>query len=779
MGYIAILLLLGTLFVLLYLSEMRDVFLRKVVAVFSFALSLFLFLSFLSFGISKGSKGGNLGGIVGYFLSRFFVSNLGYIVCFGLSLSLLGFAVYSYRNRWRKETALRAGFLLLFLFFLSSQIGIFTRGLWLGTVNLSISASLSRYLSVYGASILLLALIFISLIPAFVSLRGITKFLKKFPSPSGKRGKPIVRSPSTPEPEVPRIEETKEERGTKGQGKTPAFRLTQEALVSLLNESTPGDSVDPAECEAKAKALEEKFKEFEVEGHIVGYHPGPVVTRFEFEPAPGVKLSKILSLADDLAMRMKAHKIRIEAPLPGSGLIGIEVPNERRRIVTFREMVQRERFRTLKSKLAFALGVDTAGHPTYGDLAKMPHLLIAGATGSGKSVCINTIIASILFRATPKEVRLLLIDPKRVELTYYEGIPHLLRPVVLNPRESVYALREAVGWMEERYKHFSRDGVRDIESHNATLRRRGEKEPLPYIVIIIDEFGDLITTMSKDIEEPLARLAQMARAVGIHLVVATQRPSVKVITGTIKTNFPVRIAFKVPSRTDSRVILDEIGAEKLLGKGDMLFIPPGSAELKRLHGPLVTEDEIKKIARTLITTYLEDRLFTLFDGVPGVRELVRDIVENDEIMALTRADLPGLEERFDRIVRMAASRLNLPREEVKDAFVNLRSGYYPPVPDLEVRMGPIQELEEAEQEVEVKDGWDPLLIEAARLIVSRRIASATLLQRKMKIGFARAARILDQLEEIGIVGPPEGSKPREVLVGPETLEEKLKTLRKG
>lgn len=777
MGYIAIFLLLGTLGVLVYLSEMRGVFLRKVIAIFSLALSLFLFLSFLSFASNRGSRESNLGGIVGYSIAKFFVLNLGYIVCFGLSLVLFLFALHFYFGKWKRESGVRAGFSLLLLFFLSSQIGVFKGTFWLGEVNLAISSFLSSYLSKYGATILLLALISIALIPTFIPIGKLIGVLKNSLFPAKKKARPPLHPPPSGKPGILKPVHGGERERVRESG-VPSFFPSQEALISLLNESTPGDAVNPAECDEKARALEEKLKEFEVEGHIVGYHPGPVVTRFEFESAPGVKISKILSLADDLAMRMKAHKIRIEAPLPGSGLIGIEVPNEKRRIVAFREMVDRDGFRSLKSKLAFALGVDTAGHPVYGDLSKMPHLLIAGATGSGKSVCINTIIASILFRCTPKEVRLLLIDPKRVELTYYEGIPHLLRPVVLNPRESVYALREAVGWMEERYKHFSRDGVRDIESHNATLRKRGEKEPLPYIVIIIDEFGDLITTMSRDIEEPLARLAQMARAVGIHLVVATQRPSVKVITGTIKTNFPVRIAFKVPSRTDSRVILDEIGAEKLLGKGDMLFIPPGTAELKRLHGPLITEEEIKKIARNLITTYLEDRLFFMFRGVAGMRELVRDIVENDEIMALTRADLPGLEERFERIVRMVASRLNLSEEEVKDTFISLRRDYYPQVPDLEVTVSQIHEFGGAEYEVNVKEGWDSLLFEAARLIVSRRIASATLLQRKMKIGFARAARILDQLEEIGIVGPPEGSKPREVLIGPETLEEKLRDLRK-
>ncbi len=780
MGYIAIVLLLGTLGVLVYLSEMRDEFVRKIIAILSFSISLFLFLSFLSYAIKSNSNRVNLGGPVGYHISKLFMSNLGYIVCFGLSILLSVFGIYSFRGRWERERAIKGGLLLLFLFFLTSQLSVILRGKWFGSVNISVSSFLSKYLSAYGASIVLLALIAITLLPALLPLKRVLLGLKSLIF----RQKPKVVKPTKPQKKPTTVEPSSETSKTSPPpvGTSDSDILTDrlpsyEALIALLNEYTLEDEIDTEECQRKARGIEEKLREFEVEGKIVAFHPGPVVTRYEFEPAPGVKISKILSLADDLAMRMKTHKIRIEAPLPGSGLIGIEVPNEKRRIVTFKEMVNKEGFKALKSKLAFALGVDTAGHPVYGDLAKMPHLLIAGATGSGKSVSINAIIASILFRSTPKDVRLLLIDPKRVELSYYEGVPHLLRPVVLNPRESVLALREAVRWMEDRYRHFSRDGVRDIESHNATLRRRGEKEPIPYIVIIIDEFGDLITTMSKDIEEPLARLAQMARAVGIHLVVATQRPSVKVITGTIKTNFPVRIAFKVPSRTDSRVILDEIGAEKLLGKGDMLFIPPGTAELKRLHGPLITEDEIKRIAQNLTTSYLENRFSLLFPGIPGVSAAASEIVEKEEITALTRSDLPGIEERFERIVLFVSSKLNLPHDQVQKALSLLKSTYYPPVPDIEVTPRFATEGTESSKDVDIPEGWDPLLYEASKLIVSRRIASATLLQRKMKIGFARAARILDQLEELGVVGPPEGSKPREVLVGPETLEEKLKELK--
>ncbi|MFZ8846157.1 MAG: DNA translocase FtsK, partial [Candidatus Hydrothermia bacterium] len=325
------------------------------------------------------------------------------------------------------------------------------------------------------------------------------------------------------------------------------------------------------EFEDLSKLIEEKFLEFNIKGKVINWTIGPVITRYEFEPAAGIKLSKIQSLSDDLTLRLKTSDVRITPPLPNKGLIGIEVPNKKRKIVYFKKLIENEEFINSKKPLLFALGVEVDGKPRYEDLSKMPHLLIAGSTGSGKSVCINTIIASLIIKNTPKTIRFLLIDPKMVELSLYEGIPHLLMPVVKDRKMAVKVLKMAVAWMEYRYKLLAKVGAKSLESYN---NKTGDYKP--YIVIIIDEFADLILTQGKEVEGPIARLAQMARAVGIHLIVATQRPSVDVITGIIKANFPVRIAFKVPSKVDSRVILDTVGAEKLLGKGDMLYIPPGS-----------------------------------------------------------------------------------------------------------------------------------------------------------------------------------------------------------
>jgi DNA segregation ATPase FtsK/SpoIIIE-like protein len=522
------------------------------------------------------------------------------------------------------------------------------------------------------------------------------------------------------------------------------------------------------EFEDLSKLIEEKFLEFNIKGKVINWTIGPVITRYEFEPAAGIKLSKIQSLSDDLTLRLKTSDVRITPPLPNKGLIGIEVPNKKRKIVYFKKLIENEEFINSKKPLLFALGVEVDGKPRYEDLSKMPHLLIAGSTGSGKSVCINTIIASLIIKNTPKTIRFLLIDPKMVELSLYEGIPHLLMPVVKDRKMAVKVLKMAVAWMEYRYKLLAKVGAKSLESYNS---KTGDYKP--YIVIIIDEFADLILTQGKEVEGPIARLAQMARAVGIHLIVATQRPSVDVITGIIKANFPVRIAFKVPSKVDSRVILDTIGAEKLLGKGDMLYIPPGSSEPQRLHGAFISEDEIIKMVNKITFDYLSQKFIEKFSKTND--ELIYKIINDGYVSVFCRDDDIALEEKQNIVCNLIKSYLNvdLKEEEIIQSIEEIRSDYYQPIEEFSAYV----EEEEESEFLEFSGNYDPLLKEAIKLIAGRKTTSATFLQRKLKIGFARAARIIDQLEELGIVGPADGPKPREVRITPEKVDEILRKIR--
>jgi DNA segregation ATPase FtsK/SpoIIIE, S-DNA-T family len=460
--------------------------------------------------------------------------------------------------------------------------------------------------------------------------------------------------------------------------------------LSLLDQFPPGKSrsgkVDPDEV---ARGLERTLASFGVDARVVRWETGPVVTRYELQPAPGVKVQKITSLQNDIALALAASSVRLEAPIPGKSAIGVELPNERPGLVHVREILVSEEFRASASPLTVAVGKAIAGAPIVADLVAMPHLMIAGTTGAGKSVAINSMIASILFRSTPEHVRLLMIDPKRVELTNYNGIPHLLSPVVTGPREAAAKLRWAIQEMESRYEMFAADGVRNIQAFNAQHPDR----PLAYILIIIDELADLMMIAPAEFEEIICRLAQMTRAVGIHLLIATQRPSVDVITGLIKANIPSRIAFSVSSQVDSRTILDHPGAEKLLGRGDMLFSPIGAVRPTRVQGAFISDAETERLVQ--------------FWRAQGEAAYVDDLV---------RAGGEAGEEGA---------------------------------------------------------GADALLGDAARLIVRAGYASVSLLQRKMRIGYVRAARVVDQLEEKGIVGPAQGSSPREVLVGLDDLDRLL------
>lgn len=450
-----------------------------------------------------------------------------------------------------------------------------------------------------------------------------------------------------------------------------------------------------------AARLQKTLYSFGVSAKVENVSVGPAITRYELKPAEGVRVSKIANLADDIALNLAAESIRIEAPIPGKQAVGIEIPNKDNEVVHFREMIEDDSFQEHKSKLAFALGKDVAGETVVTDIAKMPHVLIAGATGSGKSVCINTLISSIIYKAKPSEVKMLMVDPKVVELSVYNGIPHLLIPVVTDPRKAAGALAWAVQEMENRYQLFAKKGVRDIKGYNEVAKQE-EAGILPQIVIIIDELADLMMVASKDVEDSICRLAQKARAAGMHLVIATQRPSVDVITGIIKANIPSRISFAVSSQIDSRTILDMTGAEKLLGKGDMLFYPAGAPKPVRVQGAFVSDKEVEKIVD-----------FIKANGEVTYNE---DIIEQIENANKSDKDL------------------------------------------------------EAEQAAD-DDGTDPLLMEAIDTVVETRQASTSFIQRRFKVGYARAGRIIDQMEERGIISGYQGSKPREVIMPKERWQE--------
>ena len=476
--------------------------------------------------------------------------------------------------------------------------------------------------------------------------------------------------------------------------------------LSLLKETKATNAAAlSAELDSTADKLVETLKSFGVETRIVDISRGPTVTRYELQPSAGVKISKITNLADDIALNLATAGVRIEAPIPNKAAVGIEVPNKASAVVGVRGILESPAFSSAKSKLTVALGRDIGGNAVVADIAKMPHGLIAGATGSGKSVCINSIIMSLLYKATPDEVKLLMIDPKVVELGIYNGIPHLLVPVVTDPRKAAGALGWSVSEMEKRYKMFADRGVRDLAGYNRFVESLGDPEvkPMPHIVIIIDELADLMMTAPNEVEDSINRIAAKARAAGMHLIIATQRPSVDVVTGVIKANIPTRIAFAVSSHIDSRTILDTAGAEKLLGRGDMLFSPVGSSKPKRIQGCFVSDEEVEAVV----------------DYVKGDHTADYD----DDVMV--------------EIERQAA-------------------------------------IEKKQKTGLPEDGpeGDPMLNEAIKVVVENGMASTSLLQRKLKLGYARAARIVDEMEQRGVVGPYEGSKPRKVLISKEQLLER-------
>jgi S-DNA-T family DNA segregation ATPase FtsK/SpoIIIE len=526
--------------------------------------------------------------------------------------------------------------------------------------------------------------------------------------------------PRRPRSGDPTIVDHGAERAAARRGAQEAFRFDEGAPggpfrlpdLSIFQEPPPrGRGYDRESLIMNSRILEKKLLDFGVGGQVNTVHPGPVITMYEFEPASGVKLNRIVSLADDLALALRALSVRIIAPLPGKSVVGIEVANPDRETVYIRDVLEAESFRMSRSRLSLALGKDIFGNATQADLAKMPHLLVAGATGTGKSVFLNALLCSILSRATPEELSLLLVDPKLLELSVYEGIPHLIADVVTNPKRAAAALAGVVHKMEQRYQMMAALGVRSIDQYNARVERElaagnrtfrlrlkpGEQEGeevefrrFPYIVVVIDELADLMVVSARDVEEALQRLAQMARAAGIHLVLATQRPSVDVLTGVIKANFPARISFQVSSRTDSRTILDQNGAEHLLGQGDMLFLPPGTSKLQRIHGAYVSEEEVARLAK-----HLREQ------GRPHYDEM---------------------------LIRMR---------------------------------------EEAEAREERDPASDEMYDRAVAIVAETRNASISYLQRRLKVGYNRAARMIEQMEAEGVVGPQEGTKPRDVFVRPQ------------
>ena len=675
---------------------------KEIIGIGLAGLFLFIFVSLISYypfdpslnSVAAHGAVRNFCGRAGAYASDFLVQLFGI-----MSYAICGFiATFSVLFLRKKAVArlpvLAAGFVLLF-FSLSSLLQItvgqvHVRGVAIpfsGFVGDLLGRGLLHAFSYFGSLLLSIVLLLISLFliaqaPLF-SIAGALLARKKAEVPP-KPPKVIAEGP-----EEKKGEKEKERKEKKPVQETFEFlkdigpyKLPPVALLDPVEKKEI--KVDKESAQLNARILEKKLKDYGIDGRVLEVRPGPVITMYEFEPAAGIKVSRIANLSDDLAMALSAVSIRIIAPIPGKAVVGIEIPNKTRQMVYLREIIESEAFSGARSLLTLALGKTIAGEPFTADLARMPHLLVAGSTGSGKSVSLNTMICSILFKATPLSVRFMMIDLKMLELSFYDGIPHLLLPVITDAKKAKTALRWLIDEMERRYQVMAERGVRNIEKFNQRMHKEEGEEPLPYIVVVIDELADLMMVSSKEVEEYIARLAQMARASGIHLILATQRPSVDVLTGIIKANFPARISFQVTSKVDSRTILDMNGGESLLGSGDMLFMSPGYGRVQRIHGPFVSEGEIKRIVEFLKT-----------QGLPQYNE---EILERPE-----------------------------------------------------------EEEEEGEELSDEKYG------EAVRFVFERGEASISMIQRRFRIGYNRAARIVERMEREGIVGPSTGIKPREVL----------------
>ena len=733
---------------------------REIAGVVLFALAVFLFLSVISYTPTDPSlsnyetsttKISNVGGIIGSYLADMLIRFLG-LSAYWLPLFLLITSVKLFLD---SEFLFRPGWIGGFIGLIVTTSGLFAHAYKLiplvdtpfaagGFVGTLLSEYLNALFNPGGTFIFLLVGLIISLIvtvelsvvtalrksAAIVRSTGsgiwsyakigrekVTDYLqeeqeieeREQPKKAEKRTPPVIREEKAAAPERTRkkkIEQT-------------LFEFAEAKGVYMLPPLTLLDEVPRRDTKqrrenliANARLLEKKLADFGVEGKVVEVKPGPVITMYELEPAPGVKINRIANLSDDLALALKAPSVRIVAPIPGKAAIGIEIPNPERDAVHLRDAIDNEAFAQAKHRLPIALGEDITGMPVIADLARMPHLLIAGTTGSGKSVFLNALICSLMFKAPPDEVKFILIDPKRLELSAYEGLPHLLHPVVVDPKEAAQVLRWAVEEMESRYRIIGETGEKSIDRFNRFVEKKqqgreriiedGQDQPpiaeaagpepkplparLPYLVIIIDELADLMMVAQRNVEESLTRLAQMARASGIHLILATQRPSVDVITGIIKANFPTRISFQVSSKVDSRTILDQLGAEHLLGQGDMLFMPPGTSKLQRIHGAFVSDREISRI-----------------------------------VSFIRKQEAPVYDES-------------------------------------------IQKFKVESQEGEKTEGdFDEKYDEAVELVTELGQASVSLVQRYLKVGYNRAARMIERMEKEGVVGPSDGVKPRKVL----------------
>ena len=703
---------------------------KEIYGIVFLLIAVFIAVSLLSYhphdpvlGLKTGhiGKAHNLFGTVGGHLSGWIFSVLGFS-SFWLVVVFFILSFLSFRGEPLLLKVRNVIFVLLLIVSFSALMSLYFPGdlpyrggkvASGGLVGHAISRALSGPLNTFGTSVLLGAVFIISLMICtrfslgWVFSRGVLlgtgvfktarEFVLKRKERARKKkvredhferekAKPkkklTIVAPPPPPPPIKKVEQE----SFPFMHSTGKFTLPPLDLLNKPEKTTQEAAIQKESLEANARRLERKLADFGVEGEVMEILPGPVITMYEFHPAPGVKISKVAGLSDDLALALRAPSVRIVAPIPGKAAIGIEIPNNQREVVNLHEILSSSAYTNSSLRLTIALGKDITGLPFVTDLTRMPHLLVAGATGTGKSVSLNAMINSILFKCPPEMVRFLMIDPKRIELSIYKDIPHLLHPVVTQPKGATRALRWAVAEMERRYIALSEKGVRNIEAYNRKVAKEKVGDPLPYIILVIDELADLMMTSSRDVEEAITRLAQMARAAGIHLIIATQRPSVDVLTGIIKANFPARISFQVSSRVDSRTILDSMGAENLLGEGDMLFLPPGVGRLTRIHGAYISEEEVRRV-----TDFLRGQKKPTYDPA-----MIDDVAREEEG---TEEDDIELDEKYEKAVDM---------------------------------------------------------------VIQTGQASISMIQRKLRVGYNRAARMIEAMEKAGVVGPSDGVRPRDV-----------------